>query len=87
MAKQHVVEIDAAGRLRFVYDDELAGLLQEGEAEVRRASHVEPCGEGWQADLAPSGGPVLSGFALRGDALEAERAWLDGQLRGGTLPP
>lgn len=30
----------------------------------------------WLVDLKPSGGPVLSGFSRRSDAVEAERVWL-----------
>lgn len=42
------------GEMRFVYDDALAGLLKGGEFTVRRASHVEPDGEGkWNADMSP----------------------------------
>jgi hypothetical protein len=64
-------------RLRFVYDDALATLLDLGRAEVRRASHVEPAaGGGWTADMGPVDGPVLGPFRLRGEALAAERRWL-----------
>ena len=66
-----------SGTACFVYEDELADLLTLGEATVRRASFVEPDpAGGWLADMGPSNGPVLRGFSLRREALEAERAWL-----------
>lgn len=65
------------GKATFVYDDDLVGLLNEGRAEIRRASHVEPTGEGgWSADMTPVGGPVLGPFPLRQEALAAEVSWI-----------
>ena len=75
-----------AGDLKFrftgdqfeaVYDDEIADVLPRlGTYAVRRASHVEPCGNGWTADMKPMGGPVLGPYHLRSQALAAEREWL-----------
>lgn len=77
MPKQELrVAIKPDGEVSFIYDDRLAGLLDEGEAVTRRASYVEPCGKGWTADLVPVNGPVLGPFKLREDALAAERQWL-----------
>lgn len=65
-----------------VYDDAIADVLPAlGPVTVTRASHVEPHDGGWIADMRPSNGPVLMAagsrpFALRADALNAERAWL-----------
>lgn len=66
------------GSARFVHDDDVAEVMAEvGALTVRRASHVEPDGEGkWYADLSPVGGPMLAGFDRRGQALAAEHAWL-----------
>lgn len=74
------------GTIRFIYGDDLAGLLSEGEAEVTRASHVEPYdgsggfatqdGVRWTADMRPVDGPVLGPFPTRQAALDAEVAWL-----------
>jgi hypothetical protein len=69
--------VDPRGRIYCVYDEafDLAAL---GAMSIARASHVEPDPAGrWLADLAPVGGPVLGPFALRSEALVAERAWLD----------
>lgn len=65
------------GSLQCVYDEaiELAAI---GQLAIRRGSHVEPDAEGqWFADLSPVAGPRLGPFALRSDALTAERQWLD----------
>lgn len=72
------VIIDTEGRMRFVYNDRLAALLEEGHGRISRASHVEPDGEGnWFADLSPVKGPKLGPFKLRTDALHAEVDWLE----------
>jgi hypothetical protein len=66
-----------SGTIEFIWDDALAFMLEAGEATIARASHVEPVGTQWEADMSPSGGPVLSGFAMRGDAIAAEIEWLE----------
>ncbi len=74
---EHTIAIQPDGSVRFVYSDELAGLLDLGPADVRRASHVEPEGDSWTADLSPVGGPKLGPFRLRKHALAAEVAWIE----------
>ncbi len=71
-----VVVIGADGLLKFIHDDDLNGLLDEGEAAITRASHVEPDGRDWFADLAPVLGPKLGPFSTRRAALRAEHDWL-----------
>ena len=73
---KHLLRIEPDGTIRFLWDDALAPLLELGESGIARASHVEPQGALWFADLHPSGGPRLGPFALRGEALQAERDWL-----------
>jgi hypothetical protein len=69
--------VEPTGRVRAIYSEEIA-LSALGRPEIARASHVEPDVDGrWHADLSPVGGPVLGPFDRRGDALEAEHAWLD----------
>lgn len=69
--------IHPGGQVRCVYDERL-DLAALGRRVIRRGSHVEPDTHGqWLADLAPVGGPVLGPFALRSQALAAERAWLE----------
>ena len=52
-------------------------LLKDlGNVSIRRASHVEPEGDGWSADMSPVGGPVLSGFSKRQEAIDAEIKWM-----------
>ena len=71
------VIIDPDGKTRTIYADELAGLAGEGHAVTARASHVEPEGGSWWADMAPVGGPKLGPFKLRSEALKEEVAWLE----------
>jgi len=74
------VTIAPDGTLRFIYSDALRPLLDTGAARINRASHVEPQGTTWTADLAPAGGPVLGPFTTRQEALAAEVEWLDAHL-------
>ena len=73
------------GRMEFIYTDNLAPLLDEGDATVQRVSHVEPsCADGrhgWTADMTPVDGPTLGPFTTRAEALDAEHVWLQ-QERG-----
>ena len=69
--------ITESGKLVFVWDDKLACLRELGPTSIKRASMVEPTGDGrWIADMAPSCGPILGPFSLREEALAAEREWL-----------
>ena len=69
--------IGPAGRVRCVYDEAI-DLAALGTVSIARAGHVEPDADGrWSADLRPVGGPMLGPFARRGEALEAELAWLE----------
>lgn len=65
------------GTIHCLYDEAL-DLCSLGKCTVKRASFVEPNGDGgWTADLAPVGGPELGPFALRSEALAAEQLWLE----------
>ena len=68
------------GEIRFIHQDDLAEAFQAGKAITRRASHVEPGKDGWNADLRPVNGPVLGPFNRRDTALQAEDNWLRKQL-------
>jgi hypothetical protein len=69
--------IDRAGVVRAIYSEEI-DLAGFGLPTITRASRVEPESDGrWHADLSPVGGPVLGPFERRGDALQAEHAWLE----------
>lgn len=72
-----LIAIDERGTMKFLYHDALVSLLEEGEADIQRASHVEPCGTEWEADMSPVGGQVLGPFPTRGEALAAEVAYLN----------
>lgn len=72
-----MLTIEPDGTMKFIYQDELADMLDLGEPCVQRVSHVEPCqGGSWLADLSPVLGPLLGPFRLRRDALAAEIEWL-----------
>lgn len=90
------IYIGEDGDIQHVYDDELSALFtDDGSAHTRRASHVEPCGNGWTADMRPVGGPVLwdddttepkTPFSRKSDALDAEVDWIAAHLQEGRLP-
>jgi len=74
---EFVLLVTPDGGYRALYDDDLRPLLDAlGEWSIFRASHVEPIGTQWTADLSPVNGPVLGPFGTRQEALDAERAWL-----------
>lgn len=69
--------IDPAGTVRCVYAEAI-DLAALGTLHLERASHVEPDAHGrWTADLRPVDGPLLGPYALRSEALAAERRWLE----------
>lgn len=69
--------IDPRGQVLCLYT-EVLDLAALGHLSIRRASFVEPDGQGhWWADLAPVQGPKLGPFRLRSEALAAEQDWLE----------
>jgi hypothetical protein len=64
------------GRIKAIYDDALTALFPFADVDITRASHVEPDGRQWVADLRPVHGPILRGFRTRQDALDAEVRYL-----------
>lgn len=86
--KQKTVYVKPDGTIQFIYDDELTFLHELGDANISRASHVEPTPDGkWTANMGPSGGPILGPFELRKEALDAEVEWLEGHLSRSTRWP
>ena len=75
-----ILVIDGQGAATCLYDEAI-DLTRLGPLDFRRASHVEPDSLGrWWADLQPVAGPVLGPFAVRSEALTAERVWLEEKL-------
>jgi hypothetical protein len=69
--------IEPSGNIRCLYDESI-DLAALGTVAISRGSHVEPIADGrWLADLSPVGGPFLGPFAVRSEALQAERHWLE----------
>jgi hypothetical protein len=70
------LRIAISGAIRCLYGEAI-DLRTLGQLEIRRGSHVEPNADGqWHVDLRPVGGPVLTGFDSRSQALAAEESWL-----------
>lgn len=76
------INIGPGGEVTAIYDDAVIPVLKALGTNVltSRASHVEPCKEGWTADLGPVGGPRLGPFEFRQQALDAEIQWLKQNL-------
>lgn len=71
------IEIRVSGNeIRFIYSDDLRCMMSLGESVIKRASHVEPCENGWIADMSPVNGPKLGPFVSRKEALANEVSWL-----------
>ena len=74
------------GQMTCLYTEDI-DLSALGQCHIRRASHVEPDGNGqWWADLSPVAGPMLGPYERRGEALAAEAAWLESRLPDLTRP-
>ena len=79
--KNFTIAVAPEGEVTMIYSDAMVELMDQGEAQVTRASHVEPgVHGGWVADMAPVGGPLLGPYRLREEALQAEVAWLETKL-------
>lgn len=81
----HNLHISGEGEITSIYSDDLVNLINQGEASVTRASHVEPGrdSEGlpcWWADMGPSGGGILGPFYTRTEALQKEVEWLNEKI-------
>ena len=72
----HILNLpDGQGRCLYT---EIVDLSRLGELQIRRGSFLEPDQSGrWWAELSPVDGPKLGPFTRRGQALEAEVAWLE----------
>jgi len=76
--------VEPNGRVRAIYSEEI-DWREIGAVRISRASSVEPTGDGhWTADMRLLLGPLLGPFGWRSEALDAERAWLEGHW---LLPP
>jgi len=65
------------GEIKFIHNDDLAeSFAKQGIMTTKRASNVEPCSDGWKADLTLVSGPILGPFMRRDEALKAEVDWL-----------
>jgi hypothetical protein len=71
-----ILTVSPKGTVRCLYQEHL-DLDSLGPSETVRASRVEPSPNGWTADLAPVGGPVLGPFAKQSQALSAEVEYLE----------
>ena len=75
---QKKFKISSDGTITAIYSDSLSGLIAQSDTvQTVRASHVEPLGKEWIADMSPVSGPVLGPFPLRETALQAETEYLD----------
>ena len=71
------------GNAQCLYTDDVK-LKNIGALDIKRASHVEPDQTkpgSWYVDLTPVGGPHISGYASRAEALRAEEIWLNAEMR------
>lgn len=73
-----VIDISPDCVVTAIYDDEIKDVLADlGEMSIKRASHVEPSGNGqWIADMSPVGGGVLGPFDFHAEAIVAEQLYL-----------
>jgi hypothetical protein len=70
------------GTAQCLYGEDIQ-LTTLGCLDIKRASHVEPDSTRpgqWYADLSPVGGPMMTGFVSRAEALAAEDSWLNQKM-------
>lgn len=77
-----ILSVSRKGDLRFIHNDRLRGLMDAGDATIKRASHVEPGdptrGQDplkWYASMV--NGPVLGPFNSHQQAIDEEIKWLN----------
>ena len=81
------IYIDRAGNAACIYDEAI-DLAAIDAVSIRRASHVEPDGQGrWWADMAPINGPRLGLYSRRSEALAAEERCILSHLAGSFIRP
>lgn len=75
------LSITPTGKIEFIHDDDMTEIVSGcGNTRIERASHVEPDTENpgtWFVSLLPVGGPIMTGFTRRSDALAAEVKWIE----------
>lgn len=72
--------VNPGGSIEAIYCDDLAPLLDQGDAFIARASSVEPSVGGWTATMHDHTGTKLGPFRLRQTALDAEVDYLEKML-------
>lgn len=76
MGSEEFQIVVSGNQIRYIYRDDMADLMNSGDTTISRASHVEPQGNQWIADLTPVNGPILGPFTTRLEALQEEVKWL-----------
>jgi hypothetical protein len=71
-----ILLVTQEGNARCLYTEEWP-FAELGQCHITRASHVEPCGLSWIADLTPVGMPTLGPFPTRSQALASEVQYLE----------
>lgn len=79
-----VISFNENGKVQSIYNEELE-LEKLGINNIKRASHVEPEGDVWFADLSPINGPKLGPFKKRSEALKFEHDYINNILKKGTI--
>lgn len=72
------IKVDSNGLISALYTEDIDMGELGTITSIKRASHVEATPDNkWEADMGPSGGPVLGPFNRRSEALRAEVEWLE----------
>jgi len=69
------------GTIQLIYTEDIDILSLGKVKSITRASHLDANGDNqWEADMLPSGGPVLGPFPRRSEALRAEEEWINNNI-------
>ncbi len=80
MAQSLKLAIEPGGAIVAIYDDSLAGLIEQGHVDIARVSDVEPYDNGGWLAVMRRDGARLGPFRLRAEALAAEVDYLNARL-------
>jgi hypothetical protein len=68
------------GEIKYLYNETI-NLNSLGEADIQRASYVEPSDDKWYVDFSPIGeDKIIKGFGTRSEAIKYEIKYIENNI-------